>query len=68
MLFGADRPESGEIVYDGQEARFGSPSDAIKAGIGLCAEDRKADGIIPYMSVRENLTLAALPRSCATAL
>ncbi|HXR65393.1 MAG TPA: ATP-binding cassette domain-containing protein, partial [Ktedonobacteraceae bacterium] len=31
------------------------------AGIGLCSEDRKAEGIIPYLSVRENLTLAALP-------
>jgi monosaccharide-transporting ATPase len=61
VLFGADQPESGVIAYDGHATRFGSPTEAIKAGIGLCAEDRKADGIIPYMSVRENLTLAALP-------
>jgi ribose transport system ATP-binding protein len=61
ILFGADHPESGEISFAGENARFGAPADAIKAGIGLCAEDRKADGIIPFMSVRENLTLAALP-------
>src|SRR5207237_5887163 len=35
--------------------------DAIRAGIGFCSEDRKIDGIIPDLSVRENLTLAALP-------
>ena len=45
----------------GKPARWKSPRDAIRAGFGLCSEDRKADGIIPYMSVRENLTLAALP-------
>jgi monosaccharide-transporting ATPase len=61
VLFGADQPDSGDITYDGRATHFDRPSDAIKAGIGLCAEDRKADGIVPYMSVRENLTLAALP-------
>ena len=62
VIFGADQPESGEIRFDGRKVDFDGPADAIKAGIGLCAEDRKADGIIPYLSVRENLTLAALPR------
>ena len=41
--------------------RFGSPADAIRAGIGLAPEDRKTEGIVPEMSVRENLTLALLP-------
>jgi ribose transport system ATP-binding protein len=61
VIFGADRMESGAIAYAGKSGAFGSPADAIRAGIGLCSEDRKAEGIIPYMSVRENLTLAALP-------
>lgn len=60
-IFAADAVEGGEIRYAGQSARFRSPADAIKAGIGLCSEDRKAEGIIPHLSVRENLTLAALP-------
>jgi ribose transport system ATP-binding protein len=60
-IFAADPLESGEVNVEGQLTHFHSPADAIKAGIGLCAEDRKADGIIPYLSVRENLTLAALP-------
>src|SRR5437588_9814157 len=46
---------------DGNPAPFQAPAAAIHAGIGFCPEDRKMDGIIPYLSVRENLTLAALP-------
>ncbi len=60
-VFGADQLEAGEIRYRGQRQRFRSPSEAIRAGIGFSSEDRKADGIIPHLSVRENLTLAALP-------
>ncbi len=59
-VFGAD-PANGDFRVRGKPARWKSPRDAIRAGFGLCSEDRKADGIIPYMSVRENLTLAALP-------
>jgi galactofuranose transport system ATP-binding protein len=59
-IFGADAV-GGDLRLRGRPVHFGSPRDSIRAGLGLCAEDRKADGIIPYMSVRENLTLAALP-------
>jgi ribose transport system ATP-binding protein len=59
-VFGADRVD-GTLQVKGKSVRWDSPRDAIRAGLGFCAEDRKADGIIPYMSVRENLTLAALP-------
>jgi ribose transport system ATP-binding protein len=60
-IFGADPVEEGEVRVEGQPTHFHSPADAIHAGIGFCPEDRKMDGIIPYLSVRENLTLAALP-------
>jgi monosaccharide-transporting ATPase len=60
-IFGADPIEAGEIRLEGQPTHFKSPADAIRAGIGFCSEDRKAEGVIPFMSVRENLTLAALP-------
>ncbi len=60
-IFGADPMEDGQLRMEGQPAHFRSPSDAIQAGIGFCTEDRKAEGIIPHLSVRENLTLAALP-------
>ncbi|MFN8483815.1 MAG: sugar ABC transporter ATP-binding protein [Anaerolineae bacterium] len=61
VIFGADTPQSGEVQIDGQPVKFDSPADAIRAGIGFCSEDRKTEGIVPYMSVRENLTLALLP-------
>ena len=60
-VFGADRAESGKVFIDGKEIDLSSPSKAIKAGIAFLSEDRKAEGIIPEWSVRENLTLAALP-------
>ena len=60
-VFGADSIDAGTISVDGKEVHFRSPEDAIRAGIGFCSEDRKIDGIIPDLSVRENLTLAALP-------
>lgn len=60
-IFGADPIEKGQVRLEGQRVHFHSPADAIRAGLGYCSEDRKAEGIIPYMSVRENLTLAALP-------
>jgi galactofuranose transport system ATP-binding protein len=60
-VFGADSVDGGTIAIDGQKSRLRTPKDAIQAGIGFCSEDRKVDGIIPDLSVRENLTLAALP-------
>ncbi len=61
-IFGADELEAGDIRFEGRPANFDSPADAIRAGIGFCSEDRKSEGIIPYLSVQENMTLAALPR------
>jgi len=61
VLFGADKPDKGSLSLDGNPSPIASPRDAIREGIGYCSEDRKAEGIVPEMSVRENLTLAALP-------
>ncbi len=61
-IFGADRLESGSLRVNGHPATIPDPQAAIAAGLGFCAEDRKAEGIVPEMSVRENLTLALLPR------
>jgi len=60
-LFGADPPEEGAIRLNGRPLHPRTPDDAIEAGIAFLSEDRKAEGIIPELSVRENLTLAALP-------
>lgn len=60
-IFGADRPERGVIVVAGKPRKIHSPRDAVRAGIGLVSEDRKVEGIIPSLSVRDNILLAALP-------
>jgi ribose transport system ATP-binding protein len=62
MLFGADARESGEVRFEGRPVGLAEPGDAIRLGVGFCSEDRKIEGIVPEMSVRENLTLALLPR------
>jgi ribose transport system ATP-binding protein len=61
-LFGADAVDDGEITLSGKKVQFSSPREAIEARIGFSPEDRKAEGIVPDLSVRENLTLALLPR------
>jgi ABC-type sugar transport system ATPase subunit len=60
LIFGADRPEAGEIQLDGRRLEIGSPRDAIAAGIGLLTEDRKLHGLILGHSVRENFGLPNL--------
>ena len=59
-IFGADRRVSGDIILDGQPINITSPADAIAAGIGLLPEDRKAQGLILGMAVRENMSLPNL--------
>jgi monosaccharide-transporting ATPase len=60
-VFAADLKTRGEVRFDGRNVEFRSPRDAIAAGMGYCSEDRKVQGIIPDMSVAENLTLALMP-------
>lgn len=59
-LFGAEKPDSGEIVLDGQAIRLRDPADAVRLGIGYVPSDRRAEGIVGGLSVRENMTLAHL--------
>ncbi|WP_269934522.1 L-arabinose ABC transporter ATP-binding protein AraG [Serratia liquefaciens] len=58
-IFGATRVSAGQLMLDGQALAIRSPIDAIRAGIMLCPEDRKADGIIPVHSVRDNINISA---------
>jgi len=60
-IFGADPREGGSVHVSGKPLDARTPDDAIRAGIAFVSEDRKGEGIIPELSVRENLTLAALP-------
>jgi ribose transport system ATP-binding protein len=60
-IFGVEPLDSGEVEVEGKNVKTGSPAAAIKAGVAFLPEDRKADGIIPHLSVRENITSAILP-------
>jgi galactofuranose transport system ATP-binding protein len=60
-VFAADRITHGTITFSGSDRPFKSPRDAIAAGMGFCSEDRKVEGIIPDMSVADNLALALMP-------
>jgi monosaccharide-transporting ATPase len=55
-------PATGAVSVDGRPIRRRSPQAAVRAGIAMLAEDRKAEGVVPGLSVRENIVLAALPR------
>jgi simple sugar transport system ATP-binding protein len=62
LLFGLDRSDSGELRVDGKAVRFDTPSTAIRHGLGMCPEERKHDGIVGELSVRENVALALQAR------
>ena len=58
MIFGANRIIRGEIRINGQKVDIRKPFDAIMKGVAFCPEDRKRDGIIGDLSIRENIMLA----------
>jgi galactofuranose transport system ATP-binding protein len=60
-IVGALPLDGGEVLVAGAALPKGSTAAAIRAGVSLLPEDRKAEGIIPTLSVRENIALAALP-------
>jgi ribose transport system ATP-binding protein len=60
-IFGADPLDSGTVTVDGTPVQLRSPRDGVEHKIGFASEDRKTEGIIPQLSVRENITLALLP-------
>ncbi|MEO6742454.1 MAG: sugar ABC transporter ATP-binding protein [Chthoniobacteraceae bacterium] len=60
LIFGADRPDAGEVRLDGKLLVIRTPREAIAAGIGLLPEDRKLQGLVLGHSVRENFGLPNL--------
>ena len=58
VLFGLYQPEEGIIKKDGKEVKINQPIDAMNLGMGMLPDDRKAEGIIGDLSVRENIILA----------
>jgi simple sugar transport system ATP-binding protein len=58
LLAGADPADSGTVTVGGTEAALDSPGAAISRGIAFCSEDRKSEGLVPELTVRENIILA----------
>lgn len=60
LIFGADKPDSGEIYLHGQKVSLKGPRDAIVRGVALLPEDRKYQGLVLKHSVEWNVTIVAL--------
>ena len=59
-IFGADPVTGGQLFIDGQEVHFSTPHDAITAGIALCPEDRKEQGLVMFRSIKDNVAMPVL--------
>ncbi|MEA4911223.1 MAG: sugar ABC transporter ATP-binding protein, partial [Oscillospiraceae bacterium] len=60
VIFGDDQDYVGETFLQGMAVKFKSPTDAIGHGLAFCSEDRKTEGIFPFMSIEDNLTISQL--------
>lgn len=60
MVFGADKPDSGEILMDGKRITLNSPHDAVRQGIALVPEERRSQGLLLSQSVSFNINLPTL--------
>ncbi|CAK2392432.1 sugar ABC transporter ATP-binding protein [Vibrio crassostreae] len=61
-LFGMNKPDSGEILINGQLTSFNSNRDAIAQGIGYVSEDRMSTGLVMEQSIQDNITASVLKR------
>jgi galactofuranose transport system ATP-binding protein len=62
LIFALDRPDSGEIAFKGETVRAKTPRAAVALGMALCPEDRRGEGVIGPLSIRENIALALQAR------
>nr|WP_228027124.1 sugar ABC transporter ATP-binding protein [Rubrivivax pictus] len=58
LLFGAQRSDQGQLLVDGQPCQLRHPADAVRRHLAFCPEERKTEGIVAELSVRENIVLA----------
>ncbi len=61
-IFGLAPADSGELRLKGRTVRVGSPSEAIASGIAYLPEDRRRQGVVPELPIRDNISLAILAR------
>jgi galactofuranose transport system ATP-binding protein len=62
LLFGVDKPDQGQMTMGGKSIGDFSPANSVKRGVALCPEDRKVEGIIADLTIRENIILALQAR------
>ena len=62
LFFGADRAEQGHMTVRAESVRFSGQLDAMRKGLAFCPENRKTEGIVGELSVRENIVLALQAR------
>lgn len=62
IVFGADKPDAGDIFINGKKVRPRHPIDSIRRGVALLPEDRKTQGLVLKRSVVENTSLVALKK------
>jgi ABC-type sugar transport system ATPase subunit len=62
MLFAAHRPTGGEIFFAGERVKWSSPGGAVRSGVAMIPEDRRANGLLARRSIRENVVLAHLDK------
>lgn len=58
LLFGADRSDTGRVDVDGRRVTLRAPNDAIGRGVAFLSENRRTEGLVPDLTVRENILLA----------
>jgi simple sugar transport system ATP-binding protein len=63
LIFGIDTPDAGSLLIKGQKVDHFSPMESLKRGVALCPEDRKAEGIVGDLTIRENIILALQARN-----
>ncbi len=62
LVFGALRPDHGEVQIAGRTATAPSPGHSLSEGVAFCPEDRKSEGLVAELSIRENIALALQSR------
>ncbi|MCD2493362.1 sugar ABC transporter ATP-binding protein [Lacrimispora sp. NSJ-141] len=63
-IFGCEEYQSGKIFVDGKEVHFKEPHQAVKAGLAFCTENRREEGVLPDVSVKDNITVSSLKHIC----
>ncbi len=63
LLFGVDTPDTGSLTMKGKKIERFSPLESLQNGIALCPEDRKAEGVVGDLTIRENIILALQARN-----